>query len=140
MVEEINTGVDRKGWVIIYTASNSHFAGKVIADNNGKVTLNPAFNWINESAMPAPGQMMLIRQPTPLAPTLEASMLEIDYIGKQSIDEWDEDTKEEFFKQIDGLVDGMKAAKRQRDLQKSNIVIPKRNIDPRLFQDLKDLK
>ncbi len=131
---------DKSGWVVLITSSNSHFVGKPVdsmkKEGEKTLTLSPGFNWLNESVMAGPGQMMMMRQPTPLGPTLESSIITVDYIGIQHIDSWDEETKEDFFTQIENLMMGMEQQKRQRSLEKSNIVIPKPEVNPNVLRDL----
>lgn len=135
---------DKSGWVVLITSSNSHYVGKpvvsMVKDGEKTMTLSPGFNWINESVMAGPGQMMIMRQPTPLGPTLESSVITIDYIGIQYIDHWDEDTKEEFFHHIENLMKGMEQQRRRRSLEKSNLVIAQPGVNPNILRDLMSKK
>lgn len=135
---------DKSGWVVLITASNAHYVGKPVdsmtKEGEKTITLSPGFNWINESVMAGPGQMMIMRQPTPLGPTLESSVITIDYIGIQHIDHWDEDSKEEFFNHIDNLMKGMEQQKRRRSLEKSNLVVAQPGVNPNVLKDLMSKK
>jgi len=133
---------DKSGWVVLITASNAHYVGKPVesmkVEGEKTMTLSPGFNWINESVMAGPGQMMIMRQPTPLGPTLESSVITIDYIGVQHIDHWDQDTKDEFFNQVENLMAGMEQQKRRRSLERSNLVTAQPNVDvEKILRDIK---
>ena len=141
MTELINKdSFDKEGWVVIYTPSNAHFVGKRVDtasdDEKGVVTLSPGFNWLNESVMAAPGQMMIMRQPTPLGPTLESSVITLNYIGIQHVDKWDEDTREELFDRVKDIIKNMEEQKRQRSLEKSNLVIAQPGVNPNILKEL----
>ena len=128
--------MNKENWRVIYTASNSHFVGEVTSEKDNVVVMEPAFNWINESVMAGNGQMMLMRQATPLAPTVEASKLEIQYIGQQHVKDWDQTSQDEFFGQIDMLIKGMEQAQARKLEGPSKIVTPHANVDPRIMRDL----
>lgn len=140
MTEEKKEEKFEDNWVIVYTASNSHFAGKAVPTLSDKedltITLSPGFNWINESVMSGPGQMMLMRQPTPLGPTLESSVVQVQYIGIQYVDNWDKETKEDFFVQIKNIMKGMEDQKQKRALDRAGIVMAQPGVNPNVLREL----
>lgn len=109
-------------WVIVYTACGN-FAGHIKEENENKVTLAPAFGWINESVMVGPGQMGIMRQVMPMQASVESSTLEIEYIGIQRIKDWPKHEQQEFINSIDKTIDSMQAS----SAKKSGLVLP--NID-----------
>lgn len=106
-------------WVIVYTACGN-FAGHVKEEEGKKVTLAPAFGWINESVMVGPGQMGLVRQVMPMQATVQSSKLEIEYVGIQRIKDWPEPEQQEFMNSINKTIDGMQVS----SAQKSGLVLP----------------
>jgi len=106
-------------WVIVYTACGN-FVGHVKEENGNKVTLSPAFSWINESVMVGPGQMGIMRQVMPMQASIEASTLEIEYVGIQRIKDWPGRDQQEMMNSLDKTMDSMRAS----SAQKAGLVLP----------------
>lgn len=131
-----------KGWVIVLTAAGNYIGkdasppGSKI-DNPNYIKLDPAFTWVNDQVMVAPGQMAMMRQAVPLQGSLGASKLEItQYVAIQKLDEWPDHTRSEVFRQVNNVIDGMKAESAKR----AGIEIPQGQILSDLAQKILNTK
>lgn len=127
-----------KGWVIVLTAAGNYIGkdasppGSKI-DNPNYIKLDPAFTWINDQVMVAPGQMAMMRQAVPLQGSLDASKLDIrEYVAIQKLDEWPDHTRSEILRQVNSVIDGMKA----ESARQAGIAIPQTQVPSDLAQKI----
>lgn len=110
---------DNKNWVIVMTAAGNFIGKKVdkgdmeLVNSKGipaEYELNPAFTWVNDQVMVGPGQMAMMRQAVPLQGNLEANKLTIyKWVAVQNLDEWPDHSKNEVLRQVNHVIDGLKA-------------------------------
>ena len=85
--------------------------------------------------MVGPGQMAIMRQPTPLQGTLEASKIEItQHCAVQRLEDWPEHAKDEILRQIENIISNMQLESAKR----AGIEIPGTSpeIGRKLLQDI----
>lgn len=137
-MSEDNVIDPNKGWVIVLTAAGNYIGkdasppGSKI-DNPNYIKLDPAFTWINDQVMVAPGQMAMMRQAVPLQGSLDASKLDIrEYVAIQKLDEWPDHTRSEILRQVNSVIDGMKA----ESARQAGIAIPQTQVPSDLAQKI----
>jgi len=126
--------MEKDNWVIVYTAAGNYI-GREVSNNSSSIELNPAFVWINEQVMVGPGQMAIMRQPTPLQGTLEASKIEItQHCAVQKLEDWPEHSRDEVLRQIENIISNMQLESAKR----AGIEIPgpSPEIGRKLLQDI----
>jgi hypothetical protein len=106
-------------WAVVYTAAGN-FIGAITDESENKITLEPAFNWINETVHMGDGRIGIVRQAMPLQSSLSSSKIEVQHVGIQRIKDWPEKDQMEILNVVNKTMGGML----ETSAAKSGLVLP----------------